>query len=138
VIQIAGKLNSTSHMATVIIAVKDPLGAGANLAAGRLMIDDYVNVDITGRQLEGVIELPRSVLQDGNTVWVNTDNTLDIRPVSLAWKSVDKVYLKSGVQPGEAVVMSALSTPVQGMALKIAGADVHEPESNMAGKGDAQ
>mgnify|MGYP000327280425 CR=1 FL=1 len=138
VIQIAGKLNATSHMATVIIAVKDPLGAGANLAAGRLMIDDYVNVDITGRQLEGVIELPRSVLQDGNTVWVNTDSTLDIRPVTLAWKSVDKVYLKSGVQPGEAVVMSALSTPVQGMALKIAGADVHEPESNMAGKGDIQ
>ncbi|WP_419660411.1 RND efflux system, membrane fusion protein (MFP) [Desulfosarcina variabilis str. Montpellier] len=138
VIQIAGKLNATSHMATVIIAIKDPLGAGANLAAGRLMIDDYVNVDITGRQLEGVIELPRSVLQDGNTVWVNTHNTLDIRPVSLAWKSVDKVYLKSGVQPGEAVVMSALSTPVQGMALKIAGADVHEPKSNMAGKGDIQ
>ena len=138
VIQIAGKLNATSHMATVIIAVKDPLGAVANPAAGRLMIDDYVTVDITGRQLEGVIELPRAALQDGNTVWVNTHNTLDIRPVTLAWKSIDKVYLESGVQSGESVVMSALSTPVQGMSLKIAGADVQEPESNMAGKGEVR
>lgn len=135
VIQIAGKLNATSHMATVIIAVKNPLGTGANPSTGRLMIDDYVIVDITGRQLAGVIELPRAALQDGNTVWVNTDNTLDIRPVTLAWKSVDKVYLESGVQSGESVVMSALSTPVQGMSLKIAGADVHDQANNMAGKG---
>ena len=138
VIQIAGKLSATSHMATVIIAVKDPLGAGGNSAAGRLMIDDYVDVEITGRQLEGVIELPRAALQDGNTVWVNTADTLDIRPVTLAWKSIDKVYLKSGLQPGEAVVISALSMPVQGMSLKIAGADTNAPAGDVAGKDDAQ
>lgn len=122
VLQIEGKLNATSRMATVIIAVRNPLGTASPLSAFRLMIDDYVYADIAGRELADVIELPRAALQDGDTVWVNTDNTLDIRHVTLAWKSGDTVYLRSGVQPGEQVVMSSLSTPVQGMPLKTAEA----------------
>jgi RND family efflux transporter MFP subunit len=118
VIQIEGKLNDTSRMATVIVAVKNPLNATSNLSASRLMIDDYVYADITGRKLADVIELPRAALQDGDTVWVNSNNTLDIRHVTLAWKSGDTVYLQTGLQAGEQVVMSSLSTPVQGMTLK--------------------
>ena len=118
VIQVAGKLNESSRMATVIVAVKNPLGTAENPSSARLMIDDYVDVDITGRALKDVIELPRAALKDGNTVWVNRDNALDIRDVALAWKNADKVYLKSGVASGEQVVVSSLSTPVQGMSLK--------------------
>lgn len=120
VIQVAGKLNESSRMATVIVAVKNPLGTAENPSSARFMIDDYVDVDITGRALKDVIELPRAALKDGNTVWVNRDNTLDIRDVALAWKNADKVYLKSGVASGEQVVVSSLSTPVQGMSLKTA------------------
>ena len=119
VIQVVGKLNENSRMATVIVAVKDPLGMSKNNPSStRLMIDDYVQVEITGRRLKGVIELPRAALKDGNRVWVNHDNTLDIRDVALVWKSADKVYLENGVASGEQVVMSNLSTPVQGMPLK--------------------
>ncbi len=119
VVRITGKLSETSRMATVIVAVADPLGPGADLSAQRLMIDDYVNVVITGRPLAAVIELPRAALQDGGTVWVCNGNSLDIRPVTLAWKSSDKVYIQSGLAAGEQVVVSALSSPVQGMSLKV-------------------
>ncbi len=120
VVRIAGKLNDTSRMATVIVAVSDPLGLQSDLPAAPLMIDDYVFVEIAGRALTGVIELPRAALQDGDTVWVCDNNTLDIRSVTLAWKSTDKVYIQSGLAPGEQVVMSELSSPVPGMALKSA------------------
>lgn len=118
VVQVAGKLNDASRMATVIIAIHNPLGTMANPSASRLMIDDYVHADITGRELNDVIALPRAALQDEDTVWIDSDNTLDIRKVTLAWKSTDKVYIKSGLTPGAQVVMSNLATPVQGMALK--------------------
>lgn len=131
VVQVAGKLNDTSRMATVIIAVKNPLGTADHPSASHLMIDDYVYADITGRELTGVVELPRAALQDDNTVWVNQDNRLDIRSVTLAWKSDDAVYLKSGVAAGEQVVMSSLATPVQGMPLKTAA---QAPAAAPAGK----
>jgi RND family efflux transporter MFP subunit len=120
VIQIAGKLNEISRMATVIVAVQNPLDTALNPTNGRLMIDDFVHAQITGRELADVIELPRDALQDNDTVWVNNNHTLDIRKVTLAWKSTDKVYLQSGVAPGEQVVMSSLSVPVQGMPLATA------------------
>ena len=134
VIQVAGKLNETSRMATVIIAVKDPLARTQASSASRLMIDDYVYADITGRELTDVIELPRAALQDNDTVWINQDNQLDIRPVSLAWKSDTMVYLNSGVTAGEKVVMSGLATPVQGMPLKTADDETGSSTAEPAGK----
>lgn len=128
VVRIAGKLNETSRMATVIVAVSDPLRLHSDRSMSPLIIDDYVFVEITGRQLSGIIELPRSALQDGNTLWVCDNDTLDIRPVTLAWKNADKVYIQSGISSGEQVVVSELASPVQGMSLKIS-----DPESD-AGK----
>jgi len=122
VVQVAGKLSESSRMATVIVSVKNPLGTIENPSPIHLMIDDYVNVEIAGRRLTDVIELPRAVMQDGKRVWVYDDGVLDIRKVTLVWKSTDAVYLDSGVSAGDQVVTSALATPVQGMALKIADA----------------
>ncbi len=119
VVRVAGKLNESSRMATVIVGVSDPLGYGNNNPAPRLMIDDYVNVEITGRVMSDIIEIPRSALRDGDTVWVCRNDSLDIRPVTVVWKSSDKVFITSGVISGEDVVLSDLSAPVQGMALKI-------------------
>ena len=121
VIQVAGKLNDSGRMATVIIAVQQPLGTADHPAATRLMVSDYVRVTITGRDLPGVVALPRSAVQDDNTLWINRDNTLDIRKVLLAWKDKDKVYLRSGITPGEKIITSGLAVPVQGMPLRTEG-----------------
>ena len=70
--------------------------------------------------LRSVMALPRTAIKDDNTVWVNQNNTLDIRKVTLAWKDETNVYIQKGISPGDQVVVSDLSTPVQGMALKSA------------------
>lgn len=118
VIQTAGKLNDVGRMATVIVAVENPLGTREHPAAVPLMVSDYVTVSISGRTLAGVVALPRAALQDDNTLWINRDSTLDIRRVSLAWKDRTRVYLASGVLPGEEIITSGLAVPVQGMPLK--------------------
>lgn len=118
VVKVAGKLNDSSRMATVIVSVKDPLGMnGVSTATDPLLVNDYVYADITGCELTDVIELPRSALQDNNTVWVKDKDSLNIREVTLAWKNSDRIYLAGGVEPGEDVVLSSLSTPVQGMSI---------------------
>ncbi len=119
VVRVAGKLNETSRMATVIVGVSDPLGYDSKKGGPRLMIDDYVNVEITGRIMSDIIEIPRTALRDGDTVWICSNDSLDIRPVEVVWKSKDKVYIKSGINIGENLVISDLSAPVKGMALKI-------------------
>jgi RND family efflux transporter MFP subunit len=118
VIQVTGKLSDSSRMAQVIVAVKNPLGTRIQPSAHPLMIDDYVNVTITGRILDHVVALPRAAFKDGDTVWVNSDNTLQISKVTLAWKDTENVYIRNGITQGDEVVISDLSAPVPGMALK--------------------
>lgn len=119
VLHVTGKVSETSRMATVIIAVPDPLGLHSDGNSPKLMLDDYVSVKIHGKTLVSVIELPRSALRDGNTVWVFNGKALEIRNVVLAWKQEDRVFVRSGLETGEKVIVSDLSTPVQGMRLMV-------------------
>ena len=121
VIQAKAQLSEKSRMATIIIAVDNPLGTRPHPSDHPLMIDDYVHVEITGKTLDNVVPLPRSALKDNNTVWVNTGNTLDIRNVTLVWKGTAHVYVKTGIDQGEQVVISSLSAPVRGMDIKAVG-----------------
>jgi RND family efflux transporter MFP subunit len=117
-VRTTGKISSKSRMAGVIIYVKDPLGLKNQEKRPQLLLDDYVDVQIQGQILENVYSIPRSVLRDGNTVWVYQSGKLSIKQVSLAWKEEDLVFIRSGILPGDEVITSDLPAPVNGMALQ--------------------
>ena len=112
-----GVLSEDSRMATVIIAVPDPLGLKSKVARTALMLGDYVSVSIQGRTIDNVFELPRSALRDDGSVWVLTEGKLEVRPIKLAWKESNRVFIASGLEPGETVVTSDLSVSAPGMRL---------------------
>lgn len=118
-IRTTGKLSQTSRMATVIITVSDPLGLKSNGQSDPLMLDDYVSVEITGRTLKSVVELDRSILRDGDTVWIFNDGKLEIRPVSLVWKQGERVFVGSGLTSDDKIIVSDLSAAVDGMQLML-------------------
>ena len=121
-VRTTGKISSKSRMAGVIIYVKDPLGLKNQETRPQLLLDDYVDVRIQGKFLENVFSIPRSILRDKNTVWVYQSGKLVIKQVSLAWKEGDLVFIRSdirsGIRPGDEVIISDLPAPVNGMALQ--------------------
>jgi len=117
-VRTTGKITSKSRMAGVIIRVSDPLGLTGRDKGPQLLLDDYVDVRIMGRLLENVFSIPRSVLRDESSVWVYRSGILEIKTVSLAWKEKDRVFIESGISPGDEVVTSDLPAPVKGMALQ--------------------
>ncbi len=110
-----GTLNEVSRMATLIVRVKDPLGIRSKNPSHQMMLNDYVSVEITGRGIPSVVELSRDVLRDNQTVWVNNRGTLEIRKVDIVWKQGDRVFISKGLTPDEEVIVSNLSTVVEGM-----------------------
>ena len=102
-------------MATLIVRVKDPLGIRSKNPSHQMMLNDYVSVEITGRGIPSVVELSRDVLRDNQTVWVNNRGTLEIRKVDIVWKQGDRVFISKGLTPDEEVIVSNLSTVVEGM-----------------------
>lgn len=100
------------------VEVADPYGKGADngtpLATGL-----YVDASIAGRALEESIVLPRTALRGKASVYVaRNDDTLEIRPVSVAFSDRERLVLTSGVAEGEKVVTSPVRAAASGMKIK--------------------
>lgn len=118
VVRRTGRISTDSRMAGVLVAVDDPLGINGRESGPVLMLNDYVRVDIRGKLFQQVYQLPRNLLRDGDTVWINNTGKLDIRKVDVAWKQDRTVYIDSGLSPDDAVIVTDLPAPVSGMAVE--------------------
>jgi RND family efflux transporter MFP subunit len=118
ILRLLGDLSPQSRLARVLIAVKDPLGLETE-KINPLLINAYVRVLIEGERISNVIALPRQVARDGNGVWIARENRLAIGQLEILWKNADTLFVKSGVAPGDKIVISDLSSVVDGMAIRI-------------------
>jgi len=108
-------LEVEGRMARLLVSVGDPL------ADPPMLLDAYVRVLIEGPQLEGVVDVDRRLVHDGDRVWVmNEQSRLEIRRVSIAFREKDRVFVSGGIADGERLVASDLSSVVEGMPLRLA------------------
>jgi RND family efflux transporter MFP subunit len=79
----------------------------------------FVQAEIRGRRVEGVIRLPRSAMRDDNQVLVvDAQNRLRFRQVSLLRLEHDDMLVSGGLADGELVCVSPMQTVVDGMLVK--------------------
>ena len=122
VVRRLGELDPQSRMARVIIEVADPLGLASDVEP--LLLRSYVQVRIQGPTLESLFALPRSAVREGDLVWVvDAANRLVIREVEEARRLGDQILVRKGLAAGDKVVTSRVASPVEGMALRIKGAE---------------
>jgi len=59
-------------------------------------------------------------LRDNTRIWlVSNDGKLEIRTVETLWRDAQSVLLTDGLQPGEQLIVSDLSKPVDGMPFQV-------------------
>jgi RND family efflux transporter MFP subunit len=121
VIRLMGDLSEEGRMARILIEVNDPLGLEGKFDGHPpLLIGDYVHVRIEGNILENVYKIPRTALRDNAFIWVMNENSnLEIKEIQPIWKEVDTVIIGGGIKPGERLVITDLSAPVEGMPLQL-------------------
>lgn len=125
VIQLYSDLEGEGRMARVLVAVPDPLlTQEPNGSPSILLLGSYVRVQIDGPVLDKVVGLDRRLLRDGDNVWImNSDNALEIRPVSVAFRAAESVLIAGGLEPGEKIVVTDLPAAVEAMPLRLADSD---------------
>lgn len=121
VTRLMGDLSTEGRMARILVEVKDPLGLKTeDRDRVPLLIGEYVRVEIQGRKLDRVFQIPRTALRDNSSVWIVTENqTLEIRKVRPVWRDADIVLLQDGLNPHERLVVSDLPAAVEGMSVRI-------------------
>ncbi len=119
-VRLSSSLSETGRMAELIAEVPDPLALQpANAGKPPLLLGSFVNVSLAGKPVEGAVSLNRAWLRDDDTVWVmNADDKLEVRKVDVAWRGADRVLVRDGLESGDRVVTTALSSVSPGMALR--------------------
>jgi len=112
-------------MITVVARVEDPYGRGGDPESPPLPVGLFVDAEIRGRVVEGVIELPRAALRERDeTVIVVEDGAhLRLRRVEVLRTERDRVWVRSGLEPGELVVTTPVDVFVEGMKVRTRIAD---------------
>jgi RND family efflux transporter MFP subunit len=119
VVRLGGEIDRRSRMVRVVVRVDDPLG-GSGQQRPALMPGMFVRVEIQGRTLQDIVPLPRHAVREGEVVWIAEDGRLVMRSVEVGRRTEDRVYVRSGVEAGERVIVSAIDTATNGMAVRVA------------------
>ena len=127
VTRMIGTLDQETRLARVLITVPDPLGK--NSQAPPLILDTLIDCEIEGRPIADVVRLSREYVHDRDTIWVMKDGKLDIREVDIVFRDAKYAYIRGGVENGEDVVTTTLSTVADGVGLRKLG-DTSTPNEN--------
>lgn len=111
------QVESLGRMVQVLLEVQDPLGEPTETP---LLLGTFVKIYLEAKDKIQAIRLPRNLVHEGNKVYIyNNEKKLDIREVTAGWKDNDFVYVTKGIQPGEKIVTTLISSPVSGTKLRL-------------------
>jgi len=126
-----GALDAQTRLARLLVTVADPLardqagdhGDPADATRPPLTIGAFVEVRIPARALAGVVRLDRELVRQDGTVWVMQDGALQIRAVEIVVQDARFAYIAGGLQDGDRVVATNLTTVAEGAPLRLSGGE---------------
>jgi RND family efflux transporter MFP subunit len=131
IVRTEGVVDETSRVTYAVARVEDPYQFDGELEP--LPMGTFVSARIEGRQIEGVVRVPRNIIRGADElIFVDEDGRLRIREVQIVHADADYAYIGDGAVPGERVLVTALDAPVNGMAVRIGDGDAGEGEPRIA------
>ncbi len=118
VVQLISELEGNTRLARLLVAVDDPLARNMPSNTPSLILGEYLEATIEGRELQDVAQLPREYVRADETVWLMVDERLVIRPVSIVFQDDQFAYVDQGLAASDLVVTTRLATVREGLRLR--------------------
>jgi RND family efflux transporter MFP subunit len=114
-----GIFDERSRVLYTVARIEDPY-ALKDPTREPLRIGTFVNANIEGRELKGLVTLPRYLLRAGNFIWV-VDESMHLRnrKVSVLRTGGDHIYVNAGLDEGDLVSLTALDSSFAGSKVTI-------------------
>jgi RND family efflux transporter MFP subunit len=129
VLRLLPGLDEKGKLARLLIAVESPFEVASEdrtesaSASLPLLVGSFVQVEIRGHTISGLLAIPRGALREGDSVWIRDEQgKLAIRSIETIWNDDDTVFVKGNLKEGDAVVVSRLASAIPGMSLSLAEA----------------
>jgi RND family efflux transporter MFP subunit len=126
VVRTEGEIDPKTRMVHVIARVEDPYGRSGDRPP--LAVGLFVEAQILGRETEGVVTVPRAAMRGTDQLLVaDTDDRLRFRDVQVIRAGRDEVVIRSGLEPGDRVIVSSVEAAVDGMEVRPVASDQVTP-----------
>lgn len=112
-----GALDERTRLARVLVSVPDPLAKDLE-DKPVLMIGAFVEANLQGETVQDVVRLDRNYVRNNNQVWVMENGKLAIKDVEIVLTDSEYAYISSGLEDGDRVVTTNLSTVAEGVDLR--------------------
>lgn len=118
IVRTEGVVDESSRVTYVVARIEDPYALKTDRAV--LPVGTFVTATIEGAMMEDVIRVPRNALRGSDQlIFVDDEDRLRIRTIEILRSDADFVYLSSGVEAGERVVLTAIEMPVNGTKVRV-------------------
>ena len=121
IVRTEGSIDTSSRQLFVIAQVNDPY---VKNDSGRppLKIGQFVRAQIKGQDLKDVFVLPRSLLSGTDNVLIaDQDNKIQRQALEVVWQDAEDVVVRSGLNPGDRVISTAMPYATEGAEIKLSG-----------------
>lgn len=116
--KLIGALEQETRLARILISVPDPLAMNTGSSEPAMIIGSFVEVHIKARDIDEVVRLNRDFVRDNQTVWIMRDSVLHIQDVQIMFQDASYAYVEEGINEGDKIVTTNLSTVVEGAKLR--------------------
>jgi hypothetical protein len=100
-----------------------------------LPMGTFVAATIQGTTVEKVVRVPRSSLRGNDQLmFIDAENTLQIRTVDVLRADADYAYLNGATIFGDRIIMTAIESPLNGMSVRTNANPVEEPTEGMSNR----
>jgi RND family efflux transporter MFP subunit len=131
IVRTEGARDPRTRMLNVVARVEDPYARAGDPDQDPLPIGIFVDASIQGHRVEGVYEIPRSALGRRDEVMViDEQSQLRVRQVDVLRADRERAWIRSGLTPGERVIVSPVDFATEGMEVR--GTEIAPPARDTA------
>ncbi len=108
----------SDRQAQVLVAVNDPLDL-AQSGQPKLLLNDFVTVELQGRSLANTVTVPLTQLEDDDSIWVVNDAKLTRRELNVMYRGRKLAWVSNGFEAGDQLLANRLDGVVEGQPVRI-------------------
>jgi len=118
VLRLSDSIDPTRQTMGMVVGVEDSYAKRVPGKRPPLIKGMYTSIDIFAPEYPALV-IPRKAVHQGRVYIANADNQLEIRLVDIQLMQGDLVVIRSGVKPGEKVIITDLIPVIEGMPLQV-------------------
>jgi RND family efflux transporter MFP subunit len=118
IVRVSGDVDVNSRQTYVVAAVEQPYRIDETKSQP-LRVGTFVEATIHGRTVKGVYQVPRVLLRENDEILVvDLEDRLQIRSLEVIWVDQSTVVARGGIEPGDALCLSAVDIPLPGRSVQ--------------------